>query len=151
MCFGRCVKVVFQNGKYLEIFPPVFIVAKQELLDGITFEKGEDSICNSHGCFDIVEFNREVDIFELAYLARGVLGLAQVILHDQLELCPIFLGFELGERGHFTRERIVLVKGSHQFSLPCTIGFAGKSVMLAVEFLALELEEHHVLRFIDDR
>ena len=71
------------------------------------------------------------------------------MLHNQPKLDPIFLGFKLGKRGHFTRGRIFL-EGLHQFCLPCGIGFTGEFVMFAVEFLALELKEHHVLHFIDD-
>ena len=69
LSLGRCGKVVFQNGEHPGTFSPVFIVTKQELVEGVTFENGEDSICYSHGCFDIVEFARDDDMFKLAYLA----------------------------------------------------------------------------------
>ena len=150
LSFGRCGKVVFQNGEHLEPFLPAFIVVKQEFLESVTLENGKDSIGDSHGRFDAVVFAREVDMFQLAYLAGGVLGLAQVMLHDELELGPIFLGFKLGERGHFTRERIVL-EGLHQLCLPCGIDFTGEFVLLAVKFLAPELEKHYFLHVIADR
>ena len=71
------------------------------------------------------------------------------MLHYQPELDRIFLGFELGKKEHFTGGRIVL-EGLCQFCLPCGIGFTGKFVLIAVEFLVLDLEKHHVLQVIDD-
>ena len=41
MSFGRCGKVVFQNGEHLESFTLVRIVAPQELLEGVTFEDSD--------------------------------------------------------------------------------------------------------------
>ena len=59
------------------------------------------------------------------------------------------LDCELGKRGIFSGKGIVL-EGEHQLCLPFGIGFTGEFVLLAVKFLALELEEHHVFYVIDD-
>ena len=77
LSFGRCGTVVFQSGEHLEPFSPEFIAVKQELLEGVTFENGEESIGDSHGRFDVVEFAREDDMLQLAYLVGECLGLVR--------------------------------------------------------------------------
>ena len=88
-------------------------------------------------------------MFELVNLPNGVLGPGEIMLHYHPEVRPILLRFQLREGSQLVGERIV--RHRHrlcQFPLPVGISYAVKLLGLAVEFLALELEKHHIRQLI---
>ena len=70
-----------------------------------------------------------------------------MVLHYHPELRPILLRFQFGEGGQLVGEGIFR-HHFHQFCLPGDISSAVEFVALMAEFLALELEKHHILQLI---
>ena len=101
--FGQRAKVLLWDSKYFESFPFVLVIAKEELVESIVFENGDEGIGNNHERLDVVEAIKGINMFELSNLANGVLLLAQIVLHDVPEGGSIFLRIKLWEDKHFIR------------------------------------------------